>query len=87
MIEPMRRSGIFYGWFILAVGSFSLFVATGARSGFGVFSSNRTNQFKTAYRRLSATDKRRVDEALRRFEENPLHPGLNTEKITSQAYL
>ena len=37
MSDIKQRKGFFYGWFILAVGFFSLFVATGSRSGFGVF--------------------------------------------------
>ena len=43
---------------------------------------DRTNRFKRAYRRLSSTDKGRVDAAIRRFENNPLHPSLAVEKIT-----
>jgi len=31
------NKGIFYGWFILGVGFFTLFVASGSRNGFGVF--------------------------------------------------
>ena len=37
MPSLMPRNGIFYGWFILAVSFFVLFVSTGARNGVGVF--------------------------------------------------
>ena len=45
---------------------------------------DRTNRFKRAYRRLSSADKGSVDEAIRRFENNPLHPSLAVEKVTAQ---
>ena len=37
MAQAAGRKGIFYGWFIVAVGAFALFVSMGARNGFGVF--------------------------------------------------
>jgi MFS family permease len=39
------RKGIFYGWFVLAAGFFALFMATGARNGFGVFIIPLTDEF------------------------------------------
>ncbi|HIM89898.1 MAG TPA: MFS transporter [Dehalococcoidia bacterium] len=39
------RKGIFYGWFVLAAGFFVLFMATGARNGFGVFIVPLTEEF------------------------------------------
>ena len=43
-----------------------------------------TNQFKKAYRKLSRSDKRHVDEAIERFSNNPLNPSLAIEKVTNQ---
>ena len=37
MLDLAPRKGIFYGWFILAVSFFVLFVSTGAKNGVGVF--------------------------------------------------
>ncbi len=37
MRKDSVNKGIFYGWFILGVGFFTLFVASGSRNGFGVF--------------------------------------------------
>ena len=37
--------GIFYGWFVLAASFFALFMATGARNGFGVFVIPLTDEF------------------------------------------
>ena len=37
MPKIIPQNGIFYGWFILAVSFFVLFVSTGARNGVGVF--------------------------------------------------
>ena len=37
MLQNIGRKPIFYGWFIVAAGFFSLFVSMGARNGFGVF--------------------------------------------------
>ena len=37
MLDLVPRKGIFYGWFILAVSFFVLFMSTGARNGVGVF--------------------------------------------------
>lgn len=37
VVEKLRRKPFFYGWLIVAVGFFSLFVSMGARNGFGVF--------------------------------------------------
>ncbi len=37
VVESVRRKPLFYGWFIVAVGFFALFVSMGARNGFGVF--------------------------------------------------
>ena len=37
MTSSIRRSGIFYGWVVLAASFFALFVSMGARNGFGVF--------------------------------------------------
>lgn len=45
MTRQIRRNGIFYGWFIVAAGFFSLFVTTGARNGFGVFIIPMTDEF------------------------------------------
>ena len=41
----------------------------------------RTRRFRKAYRRLSQHDRVRVEDALRRFASNPLHPSLNVERI------
>jgi hypothetical protein len=46
----------------------------------------RTGQFRRAYRRLSRQDQNRVEAVLIRFAENPLHPGLNVEKITGNIW-
>ena len=43
-----------------------------------------TNQFKKAYRKLSPSDKRRVDAAIDRFSKNPQHPRLAVEKVANQ---
>ncbi len=37
MAEKIRSNKLFYGWLIVAVGFFTLFLATGARNAFGVF--------------------------------------------------
>lgn len=37
MADRIRSNGLFYGWLIVAVGFFTLFLATGARNAFGVF--------------------------------------------------
>ena len=37
VVAKLRRKPFFYGWLIVAVGFFSLFVSMGARNGFGVF--------------------------------------------------
>ena len=45
MVDTVRRRGIFYGWFIVAIGFFILFVTAGARNGFGVFIIPMTEEF------------------------------------------
>ena len=45
MERSTARKGIFYGWFVLAAGFFVLFMATGARNGFGVFIVPLTEEF------------------------------------------
>ena len=37
MQKATARKGVFYGWFIVAAGFFTMFVSAGARNGFGVF--------------------------------------------------
>ena len=37
MAEKIQSNKLFYGWLIVAVGFFTLFLATGARNAFGVF--------------------------------------------------
>jgi MFS family permease len=38
------RSGIYYGWFVLAACFFTMFMATGGRNGFGVFIIDMTDE-------------------------------------------
>ena len=40
------RNGIFYGWVILAVAFFAMFVSTGARNGFGTFIIPMSEEFE-----------------------------------------
>ena len=43
-----------------------------------------TNQFENAYLKHSRTDKRHGVAAIERFSNNPSHPGLAVEKVTTQ---
>lgn len=45
----------------------------------------KSNRYEKAYRRLSSDDKRRVDEALKQFEADPLHPSLAVERVVNQS--
>lgn len=54
MVESVKRNGIFYGWFIVAIGFFILFVSTGARNGFGVFIIPMTEEFGWSRGQISA---------------------------------
>ena len=38
-------------------------------------------RFKRAYQKLGRADQRRVDEAIRRFAADPLHPSLRVKKM------
>ncbi len=40
-----------------------------------------TDRFRRAYRALTAEDRQRVQNALRRLAENPRHPGLRVKKM------
>ena len=53
MPETVRRKGIYYGWVVLAVTFFVLFVSTGARNGFGVFIIPLTEEFDWSRRTIS----------------------------------
>ena len=45
MTSSTGLRGIYYGWVVLAVGFFVIFVSTGARNGFGVFIIPLTDEF------------------------------------------
>ena len=45
-----------------------------------------TTKFIKAYKGLSPDMRQRVDAALRKFTENPRHPGLHFEKLQGSAY-
>ena len=54
MNEKAARSGIFYGWFIVAAGAFALFMSMGARNGFGVFVVPMTGDLDWSRTEISA---------------------------------
>jgi mRNA-degrading endonuclease RelE of RelBE toxin-antitoxin system len=45
-----------------------------------------TPRFKRAYKKLSSSAQAAVDQALRRFVENPRNPGLHFEKLQHSDY-
>jgi mRNA-degrading endonuclease RelE of RelBE toxin-antitoxin system len=45
-----------------------------------------STRFKRARKKLAAAERQDVDEALRRFVENPRHPGLHFKKLKHSDY-
>ena len=54
MVDRIRGNGLFYGWLIVAVGFFTLFLATGARNAFGVFVIPMSEELDWSRSQLSA---------------------------------